>query len=68
MLSGRVVCFNFWGFITLFYDWSGKNEIVGILFPANESTWEHLKLALVPTFIYFGIGSIFIKNKNYIIH
>ena len=49
-----------------FYDWSGKNEIIGILFPANESTWEHLKLAIFPTFLYFLFGTFFLKNKNYV--
>ena len=36
-----------------FYEWSGKNKIVGFLFPANESTWEHLKLAIFPTLLFF---------------
>ncbi len=39
MLSGCVVCFNIWGFITLFYDWSGKNEIVGTLFFLAYLSW-----------------------------
>lgn len=49
-----------------FYDWSNNNKFIGFLFPANESTWEHLKLALFPTFAYFFIGSIFFKNPNYL--
>ena len=48
-----------------FYQWSGKKLVIGILFPANESTWEHLKLAIVPTFIYFFISSFFIENANF---
>ena len=27
------------------YEWSGNNFLVGFLFPINESTWEHMKLA-----------------------
>mgnify|MGYP000553216987 CR=1 FL=1 len=27
-----------------FHDWSGKNPIVALFAPYNESTWEHLKL------------------------
>ncbi len=49
-----------------FYEWSGYNEIVGFLFPANESTWEHLKLSIFPTFIFFIFGSFFMKSPNYI--
>ena len=49
-----------------FYKWSSYNKIIGILFPANESAWEHLKLAIFPTIIYFLFGKIFIKNTNYL--
>lgn len=49
-----------------FYNWSGNNKVVGIIFPANESTWEHLKLAIFPTIIYFIFGLIYIKNQNYL--
>ena len=49
-----------------FYEWSDFNKIIGILFPANESTWEHLKLAILPTILYFAFGKIFIKNTNYL--
>ena len=49
-----------------FYKWSGENKIIGIIFPANESTWEHLKLAIFPTLLYFLIGTFFIKNPNYL--
>lgn len=30
------------------YEWSGKNSIVGLFSPVNESTWEHLKLIFFP--------------------
>lgn len=30
------------------YGWSGENPVVGIFFPVNESTWEHLKLIFFP--------------------
>ena len=25
------------------YDWTGKNTFIGMFFPINESTWEHMK-------------------------
>ncbi len=49
-----------------FYKWSGENYIIGIIFPVNESTWEHLKLSIFPTLVYFLIGAIFYKNPNYL--
>lgn len=30
------------------YDWSGQNYILGLIFPTNESTWEHMKLVFFP--------------------
>lgn len=55
-------------FFHFVYDWSGKNFLVGLFFPKNESTWEHLKLiffpiVLVSVFEYFCLN---VKTKNYI--
>ena len=73
--SRQIVIFCLVGFVFVgffgtlshfFYSWSGKNKFVGILFPAYESTWEHLKLAIFPTLVYFLIGMIFLNNSNYL--
>lgn len=34
------------------YDLSGKNKIVGLFMPVNESVWEHLKLLFFPFMLY----------------
>ncbi len=34
------------------YEWSGNNFLVGLFFPVNESTWEHMKLIFFPMFAY----------------
>lgn len=34
------------------YDWSGQNRMLGLFFPVNESTWEHMKLIYFPMLIY----------------
>ncbi len=34
------------------YGWSGNNFLVGLFFPVNESTWEHMKLVFFPMFLY----------------
>lgn len=49
------------------YDFFGKNPVVGIFSPINESVWEHLKLLYYPVslwvfFHYFKYGK---KYKNY---
>lgn len=42
------------------YEWTGNNSFIGLFFPINESTWEHLKLIYFPIMIvslleyYFG--------------
>ncbi len=63
---GLIFVIGFGALSHFFYEWSEYNEIIGILFPANESTWEHLKLAIFPTIIYFVIASFSFKNTNYI--
>lgn len=34
------------------YEWSDNNFLVGLFFPVNESTWEHMKLIFFPMFGY----------------
>jgi hypothetical protein len=34
------------------YEWSGRNLIVAMFTPVNESVWEHLKLLFTPILFY----------------
>lgn len=34
------------------YEWTNKNKIVGYFAAVNESTWEHIKLVIAPTFLW----------------
>ena len=34
------------------YEWSGHNKVVSLFAAVNESTWEHIKIALTPSFIW----------------
>lgn len=34
------------------YEWSGHKRFVSIFAAVNESTWEHIKIALTPSFIW----------------
>ena len=50
-----------------FYEWSGYNRAAGLFFAANESTWEHLKLAIFPTLVFFLAGMVFLPEDNCIV-
>ena len=41
------------------YEWSGNNTFLGLFFPVNESTWEHMKLVFFPMLVY----GIFMKQR-----
>lgn len=45
------------------YEWSGNNFLVGLFFPVNESTWEHMKLIFFPMFAYALIAGKRIEQQ-----
>ena len=48
------------------YDISNHNKIIGLFTAVNESTWEHIKIALTPTLLWSVIdGIMYINNPNY---
>ena len=50
------------------YDLTNHNKIVGLFASVNESTWEHIKIALTPTILYsLYDGFIYGSNPNYFI-
>lgn len=46
------------------YEWTGKNFVVGLFTPINESIWEHLNLVFWPILIWWGIGYTFFRKKK----
>ena len=50
------------------YGWTGENMLAGLIFPVNESIWEHLKLIYFPSVIYFSAEYFLTYKKpcNYI--
>jgi hypothetical protein len=46
------------------YDWSWQLTIVGIFTPVDESIWEHLKLSIYPTFLWWIIGFFSLNDDN----
>lgn len=51
-IIGIIFIFAFGTLAHFLYNISGNLSIVGAIAPVNESVWEHLKLILLPTFIY----------------
>ncbi len=45
------------------YEWSGKNLIVGLFSPINESVWEHLKLFFFPMLL-LTLWDLFTSCRN----
>ena len=48
------------------YDLTNHNKFVGVIAAVNESTWEHIKIALTPTLLWGLVdGFIYGINPNY---
>lgn len=45
------------------YELSGYNVVVGAISPVNESVWEHLKLAFIPSLIFALFEFILLQNE-----
>lgn len=45
------------------YDWTGGGFLIGLFFPVNESTWEHMKLLFFPMFLFALIGGKRIERQ-----
>ena len=65
ILLGIPVIFIIGSLFHFIYDWSGKNIIVGLISPIDESIFQHIKLVVIPiicwwTFYYYLKG----KNDN----
>lgn len=50
------------------YSWTGENYFIGLFFPVNESTFEHLKLLFFPALLFFTVEYFFTEERpaNYI--
>ena len=48
------------------YDLSHENKILGLFTAVNESTWEHVKIAITPTLLWSLLDGYFYgENPNY---
>lgn len=46
------------------YELSGHNKYVSLFSAVNESTWEHIKIALTPYFLYSLVDGYYYLNMN----
>ncbi|MBQ3108268.1 MAG: hypothetical protein IJC67_01520 [Clostridia bacterium] len=46
------------------YEWSGNSPFVALFAAVNESTWEHLKLLVIP-FFFFAIFEYFAYGRDH---
>lgn len=62
-----IIIISFIGTLSHFlYDLTNHNKFIGIFAAVNESTWEHIKIALTPTFLWGLLdGYIYGTNPNY---
>ena len=49
---GAVISIAFGSALHFVFGWSGGNRLIALFGAVNESTWEHLKIAFWPTFIF----------------
>lgn len=50
------------------YEWSGHNKFAAFFCAVNESVWEHMKMAMGPSFLWILIEMIFLmENDNFFI-
>ena len=45
------------------YDWTGGGFLVGLFFPVNESTWEHMKLVFFPMFLFAQVAGKRVESR-----
>jgi hypothetical protein len=46
------------------FEWSGFQEIVGVFSAVNESVWEHLKIAFMPSILFAIIEYRYLSKKT----
>ena len=62
-IGGAVFISLFGSLLHFVFEWSGKFWLVGAFSAVNESTWEHLKLAVVPAVIWLLVERKILKRE-----
>lgn len=61
---GAIFIIIFGSLMHFIYDWSNHNKIIGYFAAVNESTWEHLKLVIAPSFMWFIVEYHYYIGNN----
>lgn len=64
ILIGTPIIFIFAFIIHFIFEWTNANKVIGLFAPVNESVWEHTKLAILPTIIWWGMYYYFNNRKE----
>lgn len=64
ILAGIPVLFLLGTLFHFLYDFSGQNPLVGLVAATNESVWEHGKMVVLPTVLFWAVLYLF-KGKEY---
>ena len=60
-LTGLFVTLIFGNLLHFVYNWSGKDRIVAAFAATNESTWEHMKLLVIPWVVWSLVEAIALR-------
>ncbi|MCZ2808706.1 MAG: DUF6512 family protein [Candidatus Bathyarchaeota archaeon] len=63
-LVGMVVIIILGSMLHFTFEWSGFQEIVGVFSAVNESVWEHLKIAFMPSILFMIIEYRFLYKRT----
>ena len=67
ILLGIPVFFILSSIFHFIYEWAGKNLIIGLISPTDESIFQHIKMIIIPVICWWTIY-YFIKGKKDNIH
>lgn len=63
-LAGLFLTLIFGNLLHFVYDWSGENRIVAAFAAVNESTWEHMKLLVIPWVIWSLVEAVALRSSR----
>lgn len=63
LAAGSILVSVFGALSHFVYDWTGRNELVGLFVPVSESIWEHMKLFFFPMLLTALLLAVLIRRS-----
>lgn len=63
-LAGLFVTLILGNLLHFVFDWSGENSIVAAFAAVNESTWEHMKLLVIPWVVWSLVEAVVLRDSR----